>query len=301
MEKIKKVGILYHPLIKPASVLAQEIADLLCSYGASVWLGSSWEEEKARTQVEGTDLLVSVGGDGTILRSVQVTIGTLTPIIGVNLGKLGFMTEISAEEIKTALPAVLRGEGWIDERAMLEAIIPVSPVGASPQDSTEGKRFRAFTALNDIVVARGAVARVVNIAVNIDGVKFTEYTADGVIAATATGSTGYSLAAGGPIMYPLSEDYLLEPILPHLSLPYTLVLPGRTVLDILVSTPYAATLSIDGHTNLPLASGTSVMIKESSFKTRFLRVHPEESFFSTLQQKLRGRRNGDPGTKSQNG
>lgn len=291
MDNIKRVGILYHPLISPAVVLARELADFLKTRPVSVWLGSSWEEEKARSQMPGTDLILSVGGDGTILRCVQVVIGTDTPIVGVNLGKLGFMTELSASEATACLPAILAGAGWIDERSMLEAVIPISQPG----------QYRNFYALNDIVAARGAVARVVNIEVTIDGVKFTDYTADGVITATATGSTGYALAASGPIMYPQSKDFLLLPILPHLSLPYTLVLPEKAVVEIHVSTPYAATLSIDGHTNLLLASGSTVTVKGSNYKTRFLRIHPETSFFSTLQQKLKGRRNANSGPESQNG
>lgn len=280
MDNIKNIGILYHPMIAPAAGLAGELADFLKARGIRVWLGSSWEEEKARAMMAGTDLLLCVGGDGTILRSVQVVIGTDTPIVGVNLGRLGFMTELSAAEATRDLSAILSGEGWFDERSMLEAA-----VRATGQDE-----HRTFYALNDVVVARGAVARVVNIDVAINGEKFTDYTADGVIAATATGSTGYSLAAGGPIIYPESTDFLLLPILPHLSLPYSLVLPGNSTVSIGVSTPYAATLSIDGHTNLPFPSGSGVTIRQSVYKMKFLRIHPEAAFFSTLQQKLKGKR-----------
>jgi len=280
MDKIKTAGILYHPMIVPAAVLAQGLADFLTERGVNVWLGSSWEAEKARARIPGTDLLLTVGGDGTILRSAQVVIGAGTPVIGVNLGHLGFMTEFSETEATKGLDSMLSGEGWIDERNMLEAAV-------QPSDSGE---CRTFYALNDIVVARGAVARVINIDIAIDGAKFANYTADGVIAATATGSTGYSLAAGGPIMYPQSEDFLFVPILPHLNFPYTLVLPAKASVGIHVSTPYAATLSIDGHTNIPLSSDSTVTVRQSVYKTRFLRIHPEESFFSTLQQKLKGKR-----------
>lgn len=280
MKKINTSGILYHPMIGPAAVLAQELSDFLTKQGISVWIGSSWEAEKARSKISGTDLLLTVGGDGTILRSAQVVIGTDTPIVGINLGHLGFMTEFSTTEATKGLAAILSGEGWLDERSMLEAAV----------QTPDANQCRTFYALNDIVVARGAVARVINIDAAIDGTKLTSYTADGVITATATGSTGYSLAAGGPIMYPQSEDFLLLPILPHLSLPYTLVLPAKAKVEIRVSTPYAATLSIDGHTNLPLASGSTVNVRQSAYKTRFLRTQPETSFFSTLQQKLKGKR-----------
>jgi NAD+ kinase len=291
MDTIKKVGILYHPLIAPAAVLAQELANFLAEQKIAAWVGSSWEEEKARAQMLGTELILSVGGDGTILRSAQSVIGTDIPIVGVNLGKLGFLTELSAGEAKNLLPEILNGKGWIDERNMLEVSLPLQREG----------QCRTFTALNDIVIARGAAVRVVNIEVTIDGTKFTDYTADGVITATATGSTGYSLAAGGPIMCPWSRDFLLIPILPHLNLPYTLVLPEKTEVGFRISTPYAATLSIDGHTNLPLSGGSTVVVKESTYKTKFLRIHPKASFYGTLEQKLKGKRNANSGPKSQNG
>jgi NAD+ kinase len=288
MDKIQKVGILFHPMIASASVLAGTLADYLTGRGISVWLGSSWEGEKARSLLAGTDLLLSVGGDGTILRSVQVVTGTIIPVIGVNLGRLGFMTELSPANATAGMDAFLSGQGWLDERRMLEVTVLASEPGES----------RAYYGLNDVVVARGAVARVVNIEVSINDEKFTDYTADGVIAATATGSTGYSLAAGGPIVYPWSRDFLLQPLLPHLSLPYTLVLPELASVGIRVSTPYAATLSIDGHINLPLASGSMVRVKTSPYQARFLRLQPESAFFSTLQQKLKGRRNAVSGTES---
>ncbi len=291
MERIKTVGILYHPLIPRAAALARELADFLTGRQVRVWLCSSWEAEKARSQIPGTGLILSVGGDGTILRSAQVAFESGTPVVGVNLGKLGFMTELSSDEAGRMLPAILAGEGWIDERSMLQAELSIGRPG----------QCDTLHALNDIVIARGAVARVINIEATIDGTRFTNYTADGVITATATGSTGYSLAAGGPIMYPQSSDYLLVPILPHLSLPYPLVLPGPATVGISIKTPYAATLSIDGHTNIPLPDGSRITIKESKYKTRFLRVHPKATFFSTLEQKLKGKKNADPGPESQNG
>ncbi|GAH02056.1 unnamed protein product, partial [marine sediment metagenome] len=140
-------------------------------------------------------------------RAVQVAVPGLTPIAGVNLGKLGFMTELSVDEAVAKLPALLAGEGWIDERAMLEA--ELSPAG-------QDEPARIFYALNDVVVARGAIARTVYIEASIDGETLTTYKADGVIVATATGSTGYSLAAGGPILHPQSKEFLLLPIVPHL-------------------------------------------------------------------------------------
>jgi NAD+ kinase len=201
------------------------------------------------------------------------------PITGVNLGRLGFMTELSAKEAKAKLPALLEGKGWLDERAMLEAEL----------SATEDEPPRTFSALNDVVVARGEVARVVFIEVNIDGELVTTYKADGVIVATATGSTGYSLAAGGPILHPQSKDFLLVPISPHLSPTYPLVLPAASVVKLKVNTTHQAALSVDGHINLPLTSGNVITVRHSANCGRFLRIHPGAAFYGSLEQKLKGK------------
>jgi NAD+ kinase len=187
------------------------------------------------------------------------------------------MTELKADEVKAKLPALLAGEGWLDERAMLEAELL----------ATDQEPPRIFHALNDVVAARGEVARLVYVDASIDGKPLTGYGADGVIVATATGSTGYSMAAGGPILHPQAEEFLLLPILPHLSSAYTLVLPPTAVVKLRISTTHQATLSIDGHINLPLPSGASITVKHSSNKIRFLRIHPE-NFYGSLEPKLKG-------------
>jgi NAD+ kinase len=276
---MKRIGILYHPMIEAAYSLAEKLEKFLGSRGVSVWLCSAWEGEKARAQVNNTDLILSIGGDGTILRAAQAVVPCPVPITGINLGKLGFMTELSADEAMAELPALLAGEGWIDERALLEAELSVSGE-ESPS---------IFYALNDVVVARGAVARTVRIEASVDGEVLTTYKGDGVIVATATGSTGYSLAAGGPILHPQAKEFLMLPILPHLSSDYTLVLPSTVVVTLHVSAAHQAALSIDGHINLPLSSGAMVTIKHSSNKTLFLRIHPQTSFYSSLEQRLKGK------------
>jgi len=118
---MNKIGILYHPMIEAANSLAKKLDEFLSSEGISVWLCSAWEREKSRAQVNDTDLILSIGGDGTILRAVQAVVPHPIPITGINLGKLGFMTELAADEAVAKLPALLAGEGWIDERATLEA------------------------------------------------------------------------------------------------------------------------------------------------------------------------------------
>ena len=275
---VKRVGILYHPIIEAAQVKANELRRFLDSRGVSVWLYSAWEGDEARAQVDGTDLILTVGGDGTMLRAAQVVVPRSTPITGVNLGKLGFMTELSAEEALEKLPSLLSGEGWIDERTMLEV-----------EFSASEQKPCIFHALNDVVVARGAVARVVYIETSIGGQHLTTYKGDGVIVATATGSTGYSLAAGGPILYPQAKDFLLVPIAPHLSSSYAMVLSQAAVVRLCITTVHQATLNIDGHINMPVSSGSIITVKRSPNTTRFLRIHPETYFYSSLEERLKGR------------
>lgn len=277
---MKRIGILYHPRIDIAYALAKEIQQFLTSAGVSVWLCSAWDEDKAGSQVAGTDLILSIGGDGTILQAVRVIAPGLTPITGINLGRLGFLNELSSDEAVAKLPALLAGEGWIDERAMLEA--ELSPMGeGSPQ---------VFYALNDVVVARGAIARAIYIEASIDGEPLTTYKGDGIIVATATGSTGYSLSAGGPVLHPQAKEFLLLPILPHLTSTYPLVLPPTAEVKLRTSTTHQAMLSIDGRLNLPLSDGAMVTVKLSSNTVRFLRIHPRTSFYNFLDQRLKGKR-----------
>ncbi len=276
---MERIGILYHPINKAAYPLAQELKDFLSASGVSVWICSAWEREEAKCQLDTTDLILTVGGDGTILRAAQVATSRSIPITGINLGRLGFMTELGVDEAKDELPALLAGEGWIDERTMLEAELRT-------RDSKTGSVFHA---LNDVVVARGEIARMIRVGTSIDGKLLTTYKADGVIVATATGSTGYSLSAGGPILHPQSLDFLLLPILPHLSTDYALVLPATVVVKLNIRVTHQATLSIDGHINLPASDGSTIWVKQSAHKTRFLRIHPKASFYSSLERKLRGK------------
>lgn len=277
-------------MIVAACNMAKNIQKLLDSKGVSTWLCSAWEADEAKSRLNGTDLIISVGGDGTILRAAQIIVPGIVPVTGVNLGRLGFMTELDANEAMDRLADLLAGEGWIDERAMLEAELFMNDKG---RDGT-----RLFYALNDVVVARGAAARIISIDASINGEPLTTYKADGVIVATATGSTGYSLAAGGPILPPQARECVLLPILPHLSLAYPLVLSSGAVVELKIGTTHEATLSIDGHINLPIPDGAVVNIKRGSSTVKFLRIHPENSFYSSLEQRLKGKRLVEHGRKS---
>ena len=274
---VNKIGILYHPKVEAAQVSSSELEKGLARDGLDVWTCSAWEPERITPLLPGTDLVVTVGGDGTILRGIQAVSETDVPVIGVNLGKLGFMTELSAAEAEEGLRHVIAGKGWLDERTMLEATL------------VSGKKApQTCHALNDIVAARGGVARLIRVAAAVDGTPYALFKADAVIAATATGSTGYSLAAGGPIIYPQSKDFLLTPVAPHLGTAYPVVVSGESTAVLRVETYLEATLSIDGHINLPLEDGDTITIRRSPRTGRFLRLRPPEAFFAALDGRLKG-------------
>jgi len=272
---VKRIGILYHPLLEKAQDLAEKLEELLSSRGVSSWQCSTGDEDKAKPQVAGTDLILSIGGDGTILRVARIITPLSVPILGVNLGRLGFITEIDGDEVLSSLPDLLRGGGWMEERAMLEAQI-------------EGKSFHA---LNDVVL-RSIAVRLVNIEAEIDGTAITTYRADGIIATTATGSTSYSLASGGPILHPQSREIVLQPISCHLGLSHALVLPPQSIVDLKVARRDRVVLSVDGQVETPLSEGQSVRVQLSPYTVRFLRIHQPTYFYSSLCQKLRGAGNG---------
>jgi NAD+ kinase len=269
---VKRVGILYHPRLGKARDLASKLAGLLSAQGVGSWQCSAWDEDKAKSQVAGSDLILSIGGDGTILHVARIITPLAVPILGINLGRLGFMSDLSADEALSQLPRWLDGEGWIEERAMLQAQL----------------QGRSFPALNDVVV-RSTAVRLINIEVKIDGELLSTYRADGIILATATGSTGYSLAAGGPILDPQSREIILQPISCHLGLSHSLVLPPQSIVNLKLVNEDKAVLSIDGQTDLPLPEEQDVEVKLSPYLARFLRLDLPSYFYSSLQQKLRGK------------
>jgi NAD+ kinase len=277
---MKKVGIAYHPLNVRAPELTRKLSAVLDAAGVQHWECSAWDSEQVCPHLPGTDLILTVGGDGTILRVAHALDGADVPITGVNLGVLGFLTEIQPDEIGDKLLALLAGKGRIDERTMLEAELV---------QTVEGKTVKqSFHALNDVVMARGAIARIIEVTASVDGAIVDTYKADGALVASATGSTGYALAAGGPILNPQSTDLLLVPILPHLSMSHPLVLTCDNVVNLKLSTNNPSTLSIDGHTSIELYDGASVTVRASAKRTRFLRLGPPGHFYASLGHRLRG-------------
>ncbi len=272
----KKVGILYQPKIAAAKDLAQKLAKVVGDLGAAVWICSAWEEDRAREQASETELVICLGGDGTVLRAARVVSPLSIPILGVNLGRLGFMTELRPEDALSRVPAFIKGDGFVEERTMLQAELVSADL--SP-----------FHALNDVVVGRGARCRLIRVKATVDGEILTTYKCDGLILATATGSTSYSLAAGGPILHPSAREILLKSIAAHLCLGTALVLSSEVTVELEVRTTHQATLSVDGQVEVPLKDGAVVRVRRSPYVTRLMRAQTSVQFYETLMSKLEKR------------
>lgn len=272
-----RFGILHHPKIPFSQELAEEIARWLQERGHETWIGSSWEAEAIRRELADLDMLITLGGDGTLLRAGRVSAARGVPILGVNLGRLGFLAEVQPREWQEQLPKVLAGHYWLENRLLLQA-----EVWRGDTRLAEG-----LEALNEIVVSRSSLARVVRIATTINGGYLTTYVADGVIVATPTGSTAYALAAGGPILPPELRNILLLPIAPHLSLARPLVLDRSDIVSLQVHTDHAAILTVDGQFLIDLCDGDRVMVTSSPHMARFVRIQPRSYFYKTLITRLR--------------
>lgn len=270
---MKRAGIFYNPRRSKARSFSREIERFLNSEGISSWLCSAWEPEQAEPQLEGTDTVISVGGDGTILRAARAVLQHDIPIIGINLGRLGFMTELESSEALDKLPALLRGEGWIEQRCVLQAHLP--------------SYDRTLYAVNDVFIGRRSVARLLNVECRIDGEVMATYRADGVLVATPSGSTGYALAAGGPVLHPQSQDMILMPVCSHVTFDKALVLPQKTVLGLTVITRHEAMISVDGQVEVQLESGDNIEVKASPYTAKLMRIQPGNYFYRSLESKLK--------------
>ena len=273
-------------LAKPGTSEGQRIAFELGSWLRARKVGVRFDEITAKalgrkdgargdTLPPGTDLVIVAGGDGTLLSAARLAGPLGIPILGVNFGGLGFMTELQPEELYTALERVLRGDYEIEEREALRV------------------RFRRgrtvlgeYALLNDAVVTKTALARMLVIELRIDAELVATYTSDGLIVATPTGSTAYNLSAGGPILDPRMSAFVVAPICPHAMSYRPLVVPGSVVIEVtLRSLTEEAYLTLDGQVGFPLRQLDSIVVDRHPRPVRLLRV-ARRGFFEVLQRKL---------------
>ncbi len=219
------------------------------------------------------DLVIAFGGDGTILRAARLAARAGVPILGVNLGGFGFLAETSTEDLPAALPDLVAGRYELDERMMLQAEAPHVDE-------------HALLALNDVVVTKSGVARVLRLRVLVNGEHLASYPADGVIVATPTGSTAYSLSAGGPILHPKVDALVITPICPHTFNARSVVVDRNDTVDVELTVPSGdATVTVDGRMGFPLGDAWRVRVRRARQTTRFVRLR-SSSFYGILRTKL---------------
>lgn len=271
------IGVIYSPWVEEAAHVAEALADELRG-DFDPWVCSVLQLDEHGQEARGCSIFVTVGGDGTILRAVRLAAPAAIPIVGVNLGRVGYMTELPAEDAVERIASYAHGEGWIEERTMLEA--QIKPPGHS------GRGLPSYTGLNDAVVSRTKPSRMVYVAVRVDDTPIAAYAADAVIVSTATGSTGYALAAGGPILYADSTSLMVQPVAPQLADDAAVVLHPGAVVEIDVEPDQEAMLSVDGYLDVDIASGSTIRVQESPHRTRFLRQGSKHKLPDALSQRL---------------
>ena len=274
---MKTIGIIYNARIPEALDLSTAIVNEL-SLEQDSWVSPAENLEVLREKIPDTDVVITAGGDGTILRAVMLTAPRNIPLVGINMGRLGFMTELQVYDALEKLPMYLNGDCRIEEHSMIRCKLYKNGGKASADDGVH--------AWNDVVLGRGSISRVVTIRTVIDGADLASVRADGIIVSTATGSTGYSLAVGGPILDPSSDSIVLKPIAAHVGLAASLVLPSETKVNLHLEGTQEAVLSVDGFLNLTVEPGDWIEVDRSTLKAQFLRANPPNHYYATLTRRL---------------
>ncbi len=272
---LKRAAIFHHPQGEGAAVFAGQLAREFERAGVESFVDDVWGDGE-NGRLADCELMVCIGGDGTVLRAARVSIPHSIPILGVNMGHLGFLTDMSPRDLFNNMERILAGDWRIEERLMVRATMRDTPRSAE----------QTYHGLNDIVVSRRSAGRPIYVDVTVDGARLAVYRCDGIIVATPTGSTGYSLSAGGPILTPTEHHLVLTPVSAHLALGRSLVLQQESVVELRVTSDNGAILSVDGQEDVPLASGAVVSVGVSEHVTRFVRFREPSSFFSDLAEKL---------------
>jgi len=281
VELTQTVALIFQPMLPEARRLAEQCRKTVESAGYVPRLLSAWELGPS-VDSGGMRLAVTFGGDGTIIRAARWLAGSGVPILGVAMGKLGFLTELQPEVLCENLPSVLAGNYWLDERMMLAARVEA---GQQP----DGAAASPLIALNDVVIARGASPRVVQIDVSVDGVQLVRYVADGLVVASPTGSTAYALSAGGPVVAPGVQGMVMVPVAAHLAVLRSLVVPVSARIEVRASAEQPALLVLDGQVQIPLKNNQPVAVEMAKERTYFARTGTPSRFYETLVEGLKRR------------
>jgi NAD+ kinase len=282
-DKIRSVGLLANSGKTSGRALVQNAARLIESSGRQLFCDEATAKlanlkcssvSDYRALAEKVDLILVFGGDGTMLRVARDLAGLKTLILGVKVGGLGFLTAIQAHELAAALEQIWAGDFRIETRPLIQAT-----------GQSQGKKISEL-ALNDFVISRGSTSRLIELAVTVGEEELTRYRCDGLIISSPTGSTAYSLAAGGAVVSPDAEVLTLTPICPHTLSNRSVIVPMNSVVKVTVLSERVDTiLTADGQVQMPLDTGDFVQVKKSRHAVRLLRLRGH-SFFQTLRQKL---------------
>ncbi len=278
----KRIGVLAHPLRPQSAPVAQRIADYLKAKGIDNWVYTYWDDKTVVGAVESSDLVIAIGGDGAMLRAARVCAPLKVPVLGVNMGQLGFLTEISGPDAWEApLEKVLHETGcWVEERMMIQASL-----------IRDEKVITSGDALNDIVIGRGQATRMIWLETYIDKDWTTTYNADALVIATATGSTAYALACGGPILPPELRNILIVPVAPHLSMDRPIVLSEGSTVEVIAPKDNITeiVLTVDGISMGNMLPGDRVRVQASQHISRFVRLRERNYFYRSLLDRLEPR------------
>lgn len=268
-----KIAVLSHPSL-PASIQeAAQVADFFREQAVERVEQLSLYDDGlgARIHAADFDLVIGLGGDGTMLRCGHLVAGTDVPVLGINVGRFGFLAEVRLSEWRSLLPRLLEKSFWLEERMLLRA-----------EHWSGEQQAGAWDVLNEVVVCRGQWVRPIRVKASVDGVALTTYVADGLIAATPTGSTAYALAAGGPIMPPELRNILIIPVAPHLSVDRAVILAEGATVEMTVFSDHDAVFSVDGQSAIPLRAGDRVRVFSGEHRVHFIRFQDPGYFYRNL-------------------
>lgn len=279
---IQKIGIVANIVKEKSLDYTVRLRDWLTAQGVQVLFHKEIASEigieegyETKELAMKVDLLAAFGGDGTLLRTARAIRDCKTPIVGINLGQFGYLTEVNLNEMTDAFEVILRGDYQTERRMMLDVSV-----------SIEGESFPEQTVLNDAVINRGNLSRIVDMETSVNHSYLTTFKADGLIISTPTGSTAYSLSAGGPIVFPQMDAIIINPICPHTLTNRPIILPGDAQIKVtLWSKEEGATLTLDGQVSLHLKSGDSITIRKSPYET-VLVCSPHRDYLEILRSKL---------------
>jgi len=278
---IKTIGVLAHPLRPNTAPIAQNVAKTLEACGVQTWVYTVWDANSVQADVQSADVVIAIGGDGAMLRAARVGAPYAVPVLGINMGRLGFLTEIArTQDWDKYLDRLLKGDYWIEKRMMLTA-----------QLWRGQETLMSADALNDVVVSGDSVGRIVQLDTYIDNDWATTYNSDALIVATPTGSTAYALAAGGPILPPDLLSILLVPSAPHLSMDRPIVLSEGATVDIQLACEncHHAIISVDGTIIADLEPADRVRIQASQHCAHFVRMRSKNYFYRSLLDRMEPR------------